>query len=236
MRRPSLRSTIATDLSLGDNSDRHAARQLLISSRPHSRDRVRRIALALHTQLPAVTLDQARANRGATSSPSMMIRHLGDVLYGLARGQHCHAGIYRTEGAHSLLTEGGLSLQGNAQLHCEHTIPVCVLVDQLWMRVHAQPFRSAADLLAWTLQHLVITVALQAERHALDTDRVSLRREREILGTNSRWSCTHPDLINGRAATETTRPFLRYLGTGVRIIHVPSRGMSTFSDQPSGII
>ena len=75
---------------------------------------VRRMAKTTHYDLDHMTREQAGRNRFESKFPSLIVRRIGDKLCSGAHRWHCHAGIYRTRGAHELLTRGGLAMEGNA--------------------------------------------------------------------------------------------------------------------------
>lgn len=234
MKRTTLRSLTRDHLMLGDTATRHAERMVVMAASASRAATVVRLATLLHRQLGEMTREEAGADGSRNGWPRMNVRQLGNQIYSTAHGWHCHAGIYRTEGAHALLTAGGLSMDGHAVTHCEHTIPSSLMVDVMWRMRAAGDLPLPGDLLAWLLRNSVVTVALQSERKAKADEAVALGRRRTIAGTTSSWSCTHPDLLDDTAMNHAVRPFVRYEGTGARIIHVPTGGMvdlrSTMAD------
>lgn len=222
MRRTTLRSMTRDHLMLGDTAERHAERMGMMAASASRAATVVRLTTLLHRQLGEMTREEAGADGSRNGWPRMNVRQLGNQIYSTAHGWHCHAGIYRTEGAHALLTGGGLSMDGHAVTHCEHTIPSSLMVDIMWRMRAAGGLRRPGDLLAWLLRNSVVTVALQSERKAKDDEPVALGRRRTISGTTSSWSCTHPDLMDDAPMGDGVRPFIRYEGTGARIVHVPT--------------
>lgn len=222
MGRTTLRSLTRDHLMLGDTAERHAERMAVMAASASRAATVVRLATILHQQLGEMTREEAGADGSRNGWPRMNVRQLGNQIYSTAHGWHCHAGIYRTEGAHALLTSGGLAMTGHAVTHCEHTIPSSLMVDLMWRMRAAGALPLPGDLLAWLLRNSVVTVALQSERKAKGDEPVALGRRREISGRTSSWSCTHPDLMDGSAMNDAVRPFLRYEGTGARIVHVPT--------------
>lgn len=217
MIRRSLRTLVCDHLRAGDTAERFAERVNLMAKNPRRAASMRRMAETVHHDLAHMTREQAGLNRSQSKSPSMIVRRIGDKLYSGAHRWHCHAGIYRTRGAHELLTRGDLAMEGDAIVHCEHTIPSSLIVDLLWRLHAAQAFPTWADLLAWLLRHSVVTVALQSERNANCDQRVALGRERTFDGQKGRWSDKHPDLLGNTPMTDMVRPFRRYLHTGVEV-------------------
>ena len=218
----SLGQLIRDHLAAGDTAARQAERIAIMAHSPRRAASVRQMAGEIHYDLGRMTREQAGLNRSKSRTPSMNVRRIGGLLYGGAHRWHCHAGVYRTYGAHSMLTCGGFAMEGNALVHCEHTIPASLMVDLMWRLRHEGAFPKPADLLAWLLRHSVVTVALQSERKANDDQWVSLGRRRTFDGVTRGWGYKHPDLLDDTAMTDMVRPFRRYLHTGVEVIYSPT--------------
>ena len=227
----SLRSLVRNHLEAGDTAVLHAQRTAMMSQNLKRAASVRRLAESIHHDLGSMTLENAKSDSFKSGAPSMSVRHIGNKLYGTARGLHCHAGIYRTRGAHELLTRGGLTLDGNALVHFEHTIPSNLLVDLMWRLHSANAFPDPADLLAWLLRHSVVTIALQSERKAKGDEPVALGRLRTLDGVRCQWSRSHPDLLDNMPMSDAVRPFRRYSGAGVEVIHWPTELTVDLADE-----
>ena len=234
MPRTSLRALTRAHLAAGDDSAKHAERMAVMAVDPRRIATTVRLTTLLHGQLGSMTREEVGSDGSRNGWPRMNLRQIGNQIYGTAHGWHCHSGVYRTRGAHDLLTGGGLTLDGHAVVHCEHTLPSSLMVDLMWRMRQAGDLALPGDLLAWLLSNSVVTVALQSERKAKDDEPVALGRRRTIGGRTSSWSCTHPDLGTDDVMTDAVRPFVRYVGTGAEIIHVPSGTMvdlqSTMAD------
>lgn len=217
-----LRSITTLHFLAGDTAERHADRLSMMATNSARIARTVRLVTVLHKQLGVMSRSEANSCGSRNGWPRMNLRQIGNQIHAPARGWHCHAGIYRTRGAHDVLTAGSLSLAGNAVVHCEHTIPSSLLVDHMWRQRQSGKLALPGDMLAWILANSVITVALQSERKAKGSEPVALSRQREICGSLSSWSYTHPDIGRDDEMLDETRPFVRYFGTGADIVHVPT--------------
>lgn len=222
MPKPSMSGLVRDHLAQGDTPERQRERIAAMAVNEVRANHISRLATLIHEKLGRMDRREAGLHGEQHGSPRMSVRHIGNHLYGTARGWHCHAGIYRTRGAHDLLTRGGLDMTGNAVVHCEHTIPSSLMVDLMWRMRQQGAYPTPRDLLAWLLRHSVVTVALQSERKAKGQEPVALGRERTIAGVTSAWGSTHPDLADDTPMSDDVRPFVRYEGTGAEIIHWPT--------------
>jgi hypothetical protein len=157
------------------------------------------------------------AQRGSeTCSASMSLRKLHDAFVGTAR-KHCQAAIYRSVQAGSTLCSP--TPQGQATIHCEHTIPVSIAVKQLWYLVKSECVDERI-FLEFVLRNTIVTACTQKERRC--SEGLALRRS-YLHDTRLRaWSRHHPDLEPGSVWDAKQRPFLRYHGTSVAVIFVPT--------------
>lgn len=218
----SLRSLVRDHLMEGDTTVLHGQRIVVMSQDLRRAKSVRKMTESIHRDLENMTFEEAKSNPATSGTPSMNLRRIGDKLYGTARGLHCHAGIYRTRGAYELLSKGGLTLEGKALVHFEHTIPSGLLLKLMWRLHQVEAYPKPADLLTWLLRHSVVTIALQSERDAKGNEPVALGRSREIGERMNDWRDSHPDLLEGMLMSDVVRPFRRYIGTGVEVIHYPT--------------
>lgn len=171
-------------------------------------------------------LDRAKSPAEAASqgqhniSASMTLRKLHGIFGGDAQGKHCRE-LYRSVEANELLSE---SLDSKATvIHCEHTIPVCVAVRQLWhiSQVSRQISMSDSDremaLLTQVFRNTVVTACSQRERHCKSG--LAKSRSYQSHPRPRVWSRHHPEFVAGCTAWQSSlRPFLRYHGTTIRVI------------------
>lgn len=213
---------IYRDMHEGDTPDRHRSRMAVWDADESRRSSTVDMVTRLHDQLGTMSRTQAAAGRSTAGLPSMLVRTIGNKLFGTATGNHCHAGIYRSRGAMEVMMAGGLDHRQDAVVHCEHTIPGNIVVDQLWMLRNQGDLPRARDTLQWIFDNTVVTVMLKADtRRTADAAAVYLNRRREFDGLESGWTKRHPDLTGGKTVTDATRPFRRYVGTGAEILKWP---------------
>ncbi len=138
----------------------------------------------------------------------MALRHIHNVFYGQARGEHCERAIYWSQQAIQLI---GSPLASETTIHCEHTIPVNVAVRNLW-RFMKKTDSGDEELLDRVLSYTIVTACTQAECHS----KTGLAMPR-IYATHEKaraWSRHHPDMPADRDWQLTARPFLRYTQPG----------------------
>lgn len=214
-------AVIYRDMHQGDTPERHRERMRIWDDDADRRISTVDMVTRLHDQLGTMTRAQAAAGRSTAGLPSMLVRTIGNKLFGTATGNHCHAGIYRSRGAMEAMMAGGLDHRRDAIVHCEHTIPGNVVVDQLWLLRQSGALAEPRQTLQWIFDNTVVTVMLKADTRRTPGATVYLNRRRSFDGVESGWAKRHPDLTDGRLVTDATRPFRRYVGTGAEVMQWP---------------
>jgi hypothetical protein len=219
--RRALRNQIAIDMIEGDTPDRLKNRLVLMNDADKRRASLRAIVEDLYDQLlRCETVDEAMDPGNGSTSPRMRVRHVHDAVIGKARHMHCHAAIYRSAGAIKRLSAGGLYRPGTAIVHFEHTIPGVVVLPILWRFVENRTLPSPRDLLSFMFDYMVVTALDITERDGSGEASLNARRtllEHDSTWSSSTWSNKHPDVAVNGDIIDDTRPFRRYLGTGLKV-------------------
>lgn len=108
-----------------------------------------------------------------------------------------------------------------AVVHCEHTVQTGPLLRQMRLRYELGDLATPKDLLDFFFSYAVVSVLLQEERFGRYAG-IDLGRKREFNGRFSSWAHDHPEFPPALVADDRAKPFVRYVGTGLQIVFVPT--------------
>jgi hypothetical protein len=154
---------------------------------------------------------------GDKKHDSQLFRKIHDYFGWMAKNTHsrrggCAGALYRSENFLSISKNRRIGTKKNQNIHIEHVIPINMLPRLVWGQ--RENLKGKPE----DIFNFVLKVSLcAAVNHPKDRDNID--KSRQINGQSGNWRDEHPGLVrNGDAAIiDSCLPFLRYMGSGVKI-------------------